>query len=173
MPLLAGEDSKQTAVLNRRGWADDFAIMKARTGPTGRALGVAGILVVGTGVATAEDMQEATSGRRRPGPSRRTSRSPCPPSSPQRRRADEAATAAEQPSEDAQPELTQEQQDQQLRETALRLRSELQSQHPEAWERYIAWWQQRGHTTLEELTGPALKGAVVKLQRDLDEAGQQ
>lgn len=169
MPLIAGEDSKQTAVLSRRGWADDFALMKARTGAEGRALGVAGILVVGTGVATAEDMQEATSGSAEAGAAEdKPVTLPAVVGSPV---AQQAATAGQQPEEAAQPELTAEETDQQLRESAVRLRGELQSRDSDAWARYVAWWQERGFTTLEELTGPALKGAVVKLQRDLDALG--
>jgi hypothetical protein len=51
---------KQIAVLDRWGKPDPHAFMKAETGAVGRALGMAGILVMpGSGVATAEDMQEA------------------------------------------------------------------------------------------------------------------
>lgn len=170
MPLLVGEDSKQTAVLNRQGWADDFAIMKARTGATGRALGVAGILVVGTGVATAEDMQEATSGSAQAGAVEEDKPVALPAVvGAAAHAAHEAATAAEQPSED--DDVPPEVRDQQLRETAVRLRGELQSRDEGAWDRYVAWWQERGFTSLDELNGPALKGAVVKLQRDLDALG--
>jgi hypothetical protein len=53
MPLLEGQGTKQVS-----GGTDMNAVMKAQTGAIGRALGVAGILVLGTGIATAEDMQE-------------------------------------------------------------------------------------------------------------------
>lgn len=52
-PWLAGSGTKQA-------WGDPDvdALAKVETGAIGRALGVAGILVIGTGIATAEDMQE-------------------------------------------------------------------------------------------------------------------
>lgn len=51
--------TKAVPMLGRFG-PDDNAVMKAETGAVGRALGFAGILVVpGSGIATAEDMQEA------------------------------------------------------------------------------------------------------------------
>lgn len=54
--------TKVVATLNRYG-EDPFAPMKAETGAAGRALGFAGMLVIpGSGIATAEDMQEALAG---------------------------------------------------------------------------------------------------------------
>ena len=44
------------------GAADINGIAKADTGAIGRALGVAGVLVVGTGIATAEDLEQLTQG---------------------------------------------------------------------------------------------------------------
>lgn len=42
---------------------DDYALLKAETGAVGRALGMAGMLVIpGSGIATAEDVQEAMEG---------------------------------------------------------------------------------------------------------------
>lgn len=52
-PVRFGVSTKQI-----KGLADDNMLAKAETGAIGRALGVAGILVVGTGIATAEDMAE-------------------------------------------------------------------------------------------------------------------
>lgn len=50
--------TKMVSLLSRFG-VDENAIMKAETGAVGRALGMAGMLVLpGSGVATAEDMQE-------------------------------------------------------------------------------------------------------------------
>lgn len=52
--------TKMVNVLNNYGDEDPFAVMKAETGAVGRALGMAGMLVIpGSGVSTAEDMQEA------------------------------------------------------------------------------------------------------------------
>lgn len=54
--------TKIVPTLGRYG-ADPNVMMKAETGAVGRALGMAGMLVIpGSGVATAEDMQEALSG---------------------------------------------------------------------------------------------------------------
>lgn len=51
--------TKMIALVNRYKDADPFALMKAETGAVGRALGMAGMLAMpGSGVATAEDMQE-------------------------------------------------------------------------------------------------------------------
>lgn len=51
--------TKQIAMIDRWGKPDPYALMKAETGAVGRALGMAGMLVLpGSGVATAEDMQE-------------------------------------------------------------------------------------------------------------------
>lgn len=51
--------TKQIPCVNRGGYADEHLLMKAETGAVGRALGMAGILVLpGAGVATAEDMME-------------------------------------------------------------------------------------------------------------------
>lgn len=47
------EDSRQIPA------SDPFALMKARTAAVGRALGLAGMLVIGTGVASAEEVQDA------------------------------------------------------------------------------------------------------------------
>jgi hypothetical protein len=47
-------------MIDRWGKPDPNAFMKAETGAVGRALGMAGMLVIpGSGVATAEDMQES------------------------------------------------------------------------------------------------------------------
>lgn len=52
--------TKMVPLLNRWKSADVHALEKAETGAVGRALGMAGMLVIpGTGIATAEDMQQA------------------------------------------------------------------------------------------------------------------
>jgi hypothetical protein len=54
--------TKMVSTLGRYG-EDPFSMMKAETGAVGRALGMAGMLVIpGSGIATAEDMQEALAG---------------------------------------------------------------------------------------------------------------
>lgn len=52
--------TKMVPLLNRWKSADVHSLEKAETGAVGRALGMAGMLVIpGTGIATAEDMQQA------------------------------------------------------------------------------------------------------------------
>jgi len=59
----AAPATKQVPTLRRFG-PDDSVVMKAETGAIGRALGMAGMLIVpGTGIATAEDMREAIAER--------------------------------------------------------------------------------------------------------------
>lgn len=51
--------TKMIPTLDRYGKEDPYALMKAETGAVGRALGMAGMLVIpGSGIATAEDMNE-------------------------------------------------------------------------------------------------------------------
>lgn len=171
MPILSGIGTKQTGMA--RNWADDNAVMKAETGAIGRALGVAGILVVGTGVATAEDMQEAQAGPAGPAASAGEGATlpegdPAAPIGPDVPGEDAAA----QDPGSAVPQTPQEV-DEALRERATALKSELESDFPEAWAAYLEWWRGRfGDAGLTTLTGPALNGAVVKLERDLDAAKQ-
>jgi hypothetical protein len=175
--ILQGRGSKQVAC-NYKGqnaWADDAAIMKAETGAIGRALGVAGVLVVGTGVATAEDVQEAVStavGAPGGGTSDAPALPPVVDREGQRVAGDgiEAESTAEAPQEAAQqPEA--EPTDEELRERATALRAELEQASPEAWAAYVHWYtEEREFPPLDQLTGSALKGAVVKLERTLDDA---
>lgn len=60
-PVFEGPPgTKVVPVLKNNGWADPNALMRAESGALGRALGMAGMLVIpGAGVATAEDVQEA------------------------------------------------------------------------------------------------------------------
>lgn len=56
----AAPATKMVPLLDRWKKADPHALEKAETGAVGRALGMAGMLVIpGTGIATAEDMQQA------------------------------------------------------------------------------------------------------------------
>jgi hypothetical protein len=168
MPVLRGVGTKQVPLARR--WADDNALMKAETGAIGRALGVAGILVVGTGVATAEDMQEAAQG-----PSGAAAASDEGPALPPIEAG--AATGAdtgfgqvEEIASAVPQETTAAQDDEALRAAALAAQKELERDHPEVWAEILTWWKDRKFGRLSELTGPALKGAVIKLQRDLDTA---
>lgn len=167
-PILQGVGTKQTPLAKQ--YADDNALMKAETGAIGRALGVAGILVVGTGVATAEDMMEATTSVASEGAG--PEQAALPAAAPVA--AAVAAEGAPGAAVEAQDAITQpqgqEDADAALRERARGLQAEIERDHPEAWARYRAWWAEREFGKLSDLRGPALKGAVVKLERDLDDA---
>lgn len=176
--VLRGQGSKQTA--QKRQYPDDNAIMKAETGAIGRALGVAGMLVVGTGVATAEDVQEAISTPS--GASTGASAAQLPSDVPQSDVTTEEMIAAVTIPADQRSDaiggdelggaLQLPDDDGELRKMAGELNAELKAHYPVAWGQYIEWWGGRGFGRIEDLSGPALKGAVIKLQRDLDERKQ-
>lgn len=175
--VARGRGSKQTPM--KRQYADDNAIMKAETGAIGRALGVLGMLVIGTGVATAEDVQEAVTAP--PGNATGTT-GPAAATLP---RSDVTTPEMIQEvapppdvavdaigGEEMTPALELPNDDQALRELAVQIRTDMQRRFPNTWAQYVEWWQERGHPTLEELEGPALRGVVIKLQRDMDERVQ-
>lgn len=145
MPLISGRGTKQVG-----GGPDENMIAKAQTGAVGRALGVAGILVVGTGIATAEDMQEFVGYAG-------TTVQPSLPTVPS-----EIANG-EPPPVDPAAQLDQ------LRSRALALQTELQERSPEAWQEFLAWWQERkraeGWEGLESVPYEALKGVIARLER--------
>lgn len=178
LPVIAGEGTKQVPVNQRSGYADDASMMKAQTGAVGRALGFAGMLVVGTGVATAEDVQEAQ------GPGGGTVPQDAPalppvvdregqPIGPAVESAPQAAQQAQeaQSAPDAAP--AQPEGDEALRDHALTLQKEMKEGYPDAWAAYVKWYtEDRKFPPLAQLEGPALKGAVTKLERDLDAVKQ-
>ena len=140
--------TKMIPVSGQRG-ADNFSLMKAETGAVGRALGLAGMLVIpGTGVATAEDMAEAEQLDRQPPPQ----------------------TEPQTPQEDrpAQEVLTE------LRQRAAQVIGELRDSHPERFEDFKAWAQQRGIGAVNDITDqPKLRGLITKAERELDEAASE
>src|SRR5204863_2609716 len=134
-PLLQGTGTKQTPLAKQ--WADDNALMKAETGAVGRALGMAGILVVGTGVATAEDMQEAAAG-----PSGAAAASSAGATLPGEAPAPQEAGAAvpaqvEEPKPEEGRTFTD---DGELRAYARELTTAFQDEHPEQWQVFKSWW---------------------------------
>lgn len=159
--------------------------MKAETGAIGRALGVAGILVVGTGIATAEDMQEALSAP--PGPQVAGNEGGglpdvVGPSEPQPGSQIEGPQVAEGQvqmpgvaDQLAPPtQQTPQEVDESLRVRARQLGEALKEESPERHAAYIEWYtKERQFPALDQLSGPALNGAVVKLERTLDEARQE
>jgi hypothetical protein len=168
VPLLQGVGSKQS--LLAKTWADDNSMMKAETGAIGRALGVAGILVVGTGVATAEDVQEAQAGSGGAAAAQGGERAELPPVVDREGQPAAAQAGSADPGQAVAADETPESADEAKRQHALALQAEMERDHPDTWEAYKAWWADRGFGPLSSLSGPALNGAVIKLERDLDAA---
>lgn len=138
------------------GGPDPNGLMKAQTGSIGRALGVAGILVVGTGIATAEDMQEFA-GLAAP-----------PVSADQAQLPDALPTGAA-------PEQVVETVEA-LRTRAMSLQAMMQEVPGGAvWATFATWWAERaqseGWSGIDDVPFDALKGIVSKMERDLA-AGQ-
>lgn len=107
------QGTKAVPLLTRWG-PDDNAIMKAETGAVGRALGMAGMLVLpGSGVATAEDMQEMLAAQSNPS----AGVPPTPPAVPTK--------------------------DKLLAEIAERS-VQLQADNPGGFEEFTAWAQEKG-----------------------------
>lgn len=149
MPMLLGTGTKQVS-----GGPDPNGLMKAQTGAIGRALGVAGILVVGTGIATAEDMQEF-SGLAAAAPPTEQAQLPTVPS--------EIAPGAEPPPPTDPAEALA-----QLRSKALAVQTQMQERTPQAWREFVAWWQERrqreGWNTLQDVPYEALRGIVARME---------
>lgn len=138
-PVRFGVSTKQVKPV------DDNALAKAETGAIGRALGVAGILVIGTGIATAEDMAEATG-------QEGIAAVPALP---------EASTEAPE-SEEA------------LNARCLALQATLQADNPEGWAKFAAWWQERrtreGWGTLTDAPVEVRRGVATRMEELLAEA---
>jgi hypothetical protein len=131
---------------------DDHSMMKAETGAVGRALGMAGMLVIpGSGVATAEDMQEAAASTGGP---------PTPGG---------AALPSDVPTDVA----DRENDPAFLRDRIGVLLTRLQADHPEALKGFQAWSRDRGFNSVDELSDIQVKGVVKKLEKVLDDAGRQ
>lgn len=135
--------TKMISTLGRQEAEDPFSLMKAETGAVGRALGMAGMLVIpGSGIATAEDMHEAQAGAG--GTSVKGSAEP-PPVTP-------AATPDAAEVEKA---------------TDVRIQEKianLQSTLPEAYERLAAWATER-KVDLAKPKGTQLRGLELQVDR--------
>jgi len=134
---------------------DPFAMMKAETGAVGRALGMAGMLVVpGAGVATAEDMHEASAMEGRPAPAEPSSTGATLPETP-------PATATK-PEGDA------------LMAQANEALNALRADFPGAFEEFKQWCAGRKIENLTDVQDEAvLRGLVKKAQKTLDDAQKQ
>jgi hypothetical protein len=131
---------------------DHFSMMKAETGAVGRALGMAGMLVIpGSGVATAEDMQEAAAPAAAPG-----------------------AAAASLPADISVGDAADQETDPAfLRDRIAALLTELGRDHPGALEGFQTWARERGFTSVDSLSDVQVKGVVKKLEKTLDDAKRQ
>lgn len=154
--LIEGIATKQT--LTGKTWADDNALMKVETSAVGRALGMAGILVVGTGVASAEDMQEFEGGSGGEAAAREPSLPPAVPPPPPG-----PATGTEP--------LTPDQEAASLIAKIGENFGQLESDFPEQASLTSAGVTEitKG-TPLRDLPLPALKGIAIRVERDLDAA---
>lgn len=133
--------TKVVPALDRWGKPDESALMKAETGAVGRALGMAGMLVIpGSGVATAEDMQEIGQGTAAVDP----------------------AAAAELPQE-AQAEAQDE------RKVIDSLIGQLQEDHPEAHQEFVAWAREK-KIDPGNVTDTQLRAVRRQLERKLQAA---
>lgn len=135
--------------------ADPSSLMKAETGAVGRALGMAGMLVIpGTGVATAEDMFEALS------------ETPQTGTVPQ--------TEAKEPSESDLPadeppppkdEIAA------LKQDATAAINALKNEHPDQFKLFQEWATERKITDLNSVTEASiLRGLTAKAVKDAAEA---
>jgi hypothetical protein len=155
MPVLEGSGTKQVS-----GGVDPNGLMKAQTGAIGRALGVAGILVVGTGIATAEDMAEYSGdASSAPGPDA----AQLPPTAV-------PAGRAPAPVDPAQALEA-------LQAQAMALQVRMTEENPAAWHAFTAWWVERrdaeGWRTLRDVPAEALRGVVARMERALATTPQE
>lgn len=139
-PVLFGVSTKQVKP------EDSNALAKAETGAIGRALGVAGILVLGTGIATAEDMTELEAA-----PVQQGAVLP-------------AAGVADVETEE------------QLNDRCLSLQKRLEEERPEAWAQFAAWWQERrtreGWETLSVAPVEVRRGVATRMEGLLQVEGE-
>lgn len=141
---------KMVPVLGYGGKPDPFSLMKAETGAVGRALGMAGMLVVpGAGVATADDMNEAQTLEGRSAPSQ------------------EAQPEAAQVPQDG---AAQEDEEEALRGRATALINEMKAEYPTVFENFQAWHKAKKYGALADCNLLQLKGLVKKAEKDLDAA---
>lgn len=130
-------------IATKRKYADENALMKAETGAVGRALGMAGMLVVpGAGVATAEDLQELSAQEAQP-----ASPEPAAPTLPEAKASDDEA----------------------LQARTLELIELLKEVSPDGYKAFEAWAKERKLGKLSDVKGPALKGVVRQLERKIDQ----
>jgi hypothetical protein len=147
--------TKMVPVLDRYG-ADEFSLMKAETGAIGRALALAGMLVLpGSGVASADDMQELGNTPRGGAAVAAQLPSDVPPAAgPAAPGAGADAAAAEASSTD-------------VRSRIAELSARLQSERPLGFEEVVAWAGEK-KIDLEDLKDHQLRGVMRKMEQRLE-----
>jgi hypothetical protein len=141
----AAPATKVVTTLTTRGNVDVNALMKAETGAVGRALGMAGMLVIpGTGIATAEDLQEETGSTSVP-----EGAAALPP---------DFEPASELDGDDA------------LREQIGEWLDVMENSFPATAKEFKDWAKGRNFGRLSEITSPALRGIHRKAKSMLDAA---
>ncbi len=156
--------TKGVPTLNSKSEADPNALMKAETGAVGRVLGMAGMLVIpGTGIATAEDMQEARQLQAAEDRGASFADAALPADAveaPVAGEEIEPAVAAESASNDAQ-----------LRDQAAKLIAEMKDLPDElaTFRAFKEWTDSRNFARLSEVTSPALRGLVRRAEVMLEE----
>lgn len=144
--------TKVVPVAFNSGSVDSNALMKAETGAVGRALGMAGMLVIpGTGLATAEDVQEALI--QREGDPRGAETAALP---------EGAASVAEDGPE----------REEDLRKQAAEAIARMKV-HPGTESEFKSWAAERGFTRLSEVISPALRGMVRRAEKMAVEAEER
>jgi hypothetical protein len=139
--MAPSQGTKAVALLTKWG-VDEHAVMKAETGAVGRALGMAGMLVLpGSGVVTAEDMQEMLESQGR-------------------------ATVAVEPTL---PAIAQSAPEDHIRAQIAELSAQLQSEHPGRFEELEAWAREK-NVDLEDLKAHQLRGVLRAIERKLEPA---
>lgn len=143
--------TKMVPLLNRWKSADPHALEKAETGAVGRALGMAGMLVIpGTGIATAEDMQQAIGQEPRSGVE---AGAEAPP-------AGEGAAARDVSVEPSHAELVT------LAGSTINALKEASNERYTA---FLAWVQERGYNRkVVELGDPQIKELLKKAEGELE-----
>lgn len=144
--MVAPAGSKVVSVVAPWGKADENALMKAQTGAVGRALAMAGMLVLpGTGIATAEDVRETLAAEEPPAAAAGAAEASLPGGSGE----SEVAAPGDPKAE------------------ALELISTLQAEYPAEHEKWVAWAKET-QTDVQELTGTKLRGVVRRLRKHVD-----
>lgn len=138
--------TKIVRMATRYQYPDENSVMKAETGAVGRALGMAGMLIIpGAGVATAEDMHEAKDHEENPIPAEKKKQAKLP----------ESKSAGDKKTSD-------------LSEEATSIVSKLKKDFPEVFTDFKAWCEDRDINSLAEVTEPSvLRGLIKKAKKQL------